>query len=189
MNFFLINDLFYLPKKFFNFFYQPKMNKIIFISLFLFFIFSSFTSAIPYPKYPKHHEYTKHHEYPNCPNYPNQPLSGFKPCEGTYPIITTRFSIDPYPLIPGKPSVFRYSGMSKEIIQPGAYMSAIGTLNGELLFNYKVDFCENFIETSGAKCPIEPGYVDFIYAKVIDYEPVNETVNTVVELQSKITGK
>ena len=53
----------------------------------------------------------------------------------------------------------------------------------------KVDFCENFIETSGAKCPIEPGYIDFIYAKVIDYDPVYDPVNIVVEFQSKITGK
>ncbi|RIA83806.1 hypothetical protein C1645_785418, partial [Glomus cerebriforme] len=117
------------------------MNKITFIAIFLFFFFSSYTSAVPNPMMKR-----------------DDPLSGFKPCNGsTFPITYTLFSFDPNPIVIGKTLVTKVAGTSTVVIEQGAIETVEAFSNGQLAFAKQDDFCKKISENSGENCPLQPG--------------------------------
>ncbi|RGB27896.1 hypothetical protein C1646_673649 [Rhizophagus diaphanus] len=124
------------------------MNKIISITLLLFFIFSSYISAVPNPMIKRQGD-------------GSDPLSGFKPCNGTtYPITFTKFSFDPNPIVIGQTLTTTVAGTSNEEIKEGAIQTTSAFSNGVLVFNQQTDYCKMSVEPTGAKCPLPPGDFD-----------------------------
>lgn len=150
------------------------MNKITGIALFLFFIFSSYISAVPMIK---------------RQGDGSDPLSGFKPCNGTtYPITFTKFSFDPNPIVIGKTLTTTVAGTSNVEIKEGAVQITSAFSNGQLVFTQQTDYCKMSVEPSGAKCPLPPRDFDASITTVppaSSNDPSDTTLTFNVVYQSK----
>jgi hypothetical protein len=89
-------------------------------------------------------------------------LSNFENCkQSEYPINLTQLIFDPNPIEIGKNLVTNVAGSNKEEIQSGAIMTATFSYNGKLIDSKQYDLCIELIESSGGKCPVEPGEFNF----------------------------
>jgi hypothetical protein len=123
------------------------MYKFTVTVLFLFFIFSSYTLAVPNPMIKRQGD--------------DDPLSGFKPCNGTtYPVTFTKFKFDPNPIVIGKELTTTVAGSSKVTIEEGAVETISAFSNGQLVFNQQIDYCKQSVEPAGGKCPLKSGNFD-----------------------------
>ena len=126
--------------------------------------------------------------------YVSAQFSNFENCkqnalkQNTYPINLKQFIFNPNPIEIGKILVMNVSGLNSARILPGAKINAAFYYNNKLVENKSYDLCNDLIETSGGKCPVETG--DFnITAKSIPLVSASYPVNTSYSFSTIFTGK
>ncbi|CAG8541637.1 12537_t:CDS:1 [Funneliformis caledonium] len=113
------------------------------------------------------------------------PLTGFKMCDGNFPIIIDTFTYNPNPVIPGHNLAIRIAGVANEVVENGAILRFYHD-QGENVAR-EADFCEEFVEQSKFICPIK-GYFDLtsiIFLESSPTEPKNVSVNLYTKMIRK----
>ncbi|CAI2185151.1 4832_t:CDS:2, partial [Funneliformis geosporum] len=108
-------------------------------------------------------------------------LSGFKICDGNYPVTINTFTCNPNPIILGHNLALRFAGVANAAIEDGSILSFYHQSgNAELV----QDFCKDYAEQSAYKCPIV-GSFDLTSIVFLD-SPPDEPKNVTEKLYTKI---
>ncbi|CAI2189632.1 9534_t:CDS:1, partial [Funneliformis geosporum] len=104
-------------------------------------------------------------------------LSGFKPCDGNYPVTINTFTYNPNPVILGHNLALRFAGVANAAIEDGSIISFYHDQSGIPV--HVENFCNDFVVQSGYICPIL-GSFDLTSIEFLDSppdEPKNVTEN------------
>ena len=117
-------------------------------------------------------------------------LSGFKECNGNFPITITSFTYSPDPVVVGHLLNIHVAGKSTATVEKNAIMDISGHFpnNNTLVFQNKLDYCKLFVEPSGSECPTEKGHFDFTANWLIPNEHDTEP-KYVDDFVTKVTSK
>ncbi|CAG8601984.1 25812_t:CDS:2, partial [Dentiscutata erythropus] len=122
----------------------------------------TFTTSLPYPIFRR------------------DSLSGYTQCDGTFPNEVTYFSFSPNPIIVGQNVTYTVTEVNTATIQEGATLNVTGYYQQKVAFNEVTDFCKEWIEASGYKCPLEPGTYSLVVSEYImpgQNDPKNTTID------------
>ncbi|CAG8489784.1 12910_t:CDS:1 [Dentiscutata heterogama] len=117
------------------------------------------------------------------PSYSNNKdkSSGFVECPGTFQIKITHFSHSPNPIISNHPIEFEIGGISTITIENGTHYSSMTFWKDEPMGFTVQDFCKDWVEPNGGRCPVAPGefyYKGRFFETVVqdEYDPKNVTL-------------
>ncbi|CAG8559284.1 24216_t:CDS:2 [Dentiscutata erythropus] len=116
------------------------------------------------------------------PSYSNNDkLFGLVECPGTFQIKITHFSFSPNPIIKNHSIEFEIGGISTITIENGTHYSSMTFWKDEPMGFTVQDFCKEWIEPSGGRCPVAPGefyYKGRFFETVVqdEYDPKNVTL-------------
>ncbi|CAG8505752.1 5042_t:CDS:1 [Gigaspora rosea] len=106
-------------------------------------------------------------------------LSGYTQCEGTFPNEITTVSYEPNPAIAGENVTVTIAGMNTVTVQEGATLNATVLYQGKQAFVHNMDFCKVWVEVNGDKCPVSPGYFEYITIMPMESHP-DDPKNTTI---------
>ncbi|CAG8802474.1 5851_t:CDS:2, partial [Cetraspora pellucida] len=85
----------------------------------------------------------------------------------------------------GQNGTYTVSVVNTVTIQQGATLNVTGFDQQQVAFNEVTDFCKEWIEVSGYKCPLEPGNYTYVVSEYIMPTP-NDPKNTTIDFDLRV---
>ncbi|KAF0548955.1 phosphatidylglycerol/phosphatidylinositol transfer protein [Gigaspora margarita] len=118
-------------------------------------------------------------------NFRRDSLSGYTQCSGSFPNEVTYFSFSPNPVVVGQKVTYYVTEVNTATIQQGATLNVTGSYQQHVVFNEVTDFCKEWIEVNGYKCPLEPGTYNLVVSELIHPGP-NDPKNATIEYDLRV---
>ncbi|CAG8653010.1 32270_t:CDS:2 [Gigaspora margarita] len=94
-------------------------------------------------------------------------------------------SVCPNPVVVGQKVTYYVTEVNTATIQQGATLNVTGSYQQHVVFNEVTDFCKEWIEVNGYKCPLEPGTYNLVVSELIHPGP-NDPKNATIEYDLRV---